>query len=231
MKARKKRILKVVLYSIILISYALGFLVIFNIKGVLGIGYYSEERNYTINVDEGSYGIHVDIWARHRSQYEHNFGYSISAFSAGDIELVGITNLFYQVMTSFATKRFGDLNFSTPRGSYSYDGITLLYYGDNLTFSGYADITIKVNNLNEMHRIAFDIGIFIALDGVVLNYEWGNLSTWLNVIYLSFTFIPATLLYRSIKKIRFDRWYSEEIKVRDNVFFENLTKKKTYEED
>lgn len=231
MKARKKRILKVIIYSILLVSYGLGFIVIFNLKAVLGIGYYYEDKNYTVNMDNGSYGINLEIWARHRSQNEHNFGYSITAFSAGEVDLVGIVNLFYQVMTSSTLKRYGDLNFSTPRLSYSGDGVTLLYRGDNFTLSGYADIAINVNSINEMHRITFVIGTLITLDGEDINYEWGNISTWLNVIYLAFTIIPLTLLYRSIKKIRFSMWYSEDLKSRDDVFFNILSKKKKYEED
>ena len=62
------------------------------------------------------------------------------------------------------------------------------------------------------------------MDGAAINYEFGNTSTWVNVIYLSCTVIPLTLLYRSIKKLKFMKWYSDDIRDRDEILYKELTK-------
>jgi hypothetical protein len=233
LKAQKKNILKVVLYSILLVSYLLGFIVVFNIRLVLGIGVYQGEKNFTVDINGNPCGLNVEIWARHRNELEHYYGYTLTAFSNGNVDLVGISNLSYTLRTASSIKQVVDQNLDPPIKSYSYDPntITRLNGGDNLTINGYANIIFQVNNVNEMYQIPIHIGLFIALNGNSIDYEWGNISIWIDVIYLSLTLIPAMFLYRNIKRLRFEKWYNEEIESSDVHFLEILSRKKIYEDD
>lgn len=231
MKAINKRIFLIFLYTSLLVSYLLGFLVVFNLKDVIGIGHYYGQEDFTINLDGTTCGLNVEMYAYHHSSYEHYYGYTLTPFSNGEVELEGITYLSYRVATATALKQILDTNYSVPILFHSVDDFTRLYQNDNLTIHGYANITFKINDVFETHKISIDYGIIIELDGDVLNYEWGNISTWLNVIYLSFTVIPIMLLYRSIKYIKFDTWYNKELEIRDTEFFNRLGKKKNHQND
>ena len=236
MKAQNKQILKVVLYSILLLSYALGFIVVFNLKDVLGIGHYQKEKNFTVDINGSSCGLNVELWARHQNEYEHYYGYTLTAFSHGDVGLIGISYLSYTLGTSSSLKQLRDESLDPPIKSYSFPStnqlmVTKLYQNNNLTIKGYVDIIFIVNGINETHSIPINIGIFITLDGDALNYEWGNISTWLNTIYLACTIIPATFLYRTVKKIRFNKWYNDDLQTRDDHFFKILGRKKKYVDD
>ena len=224
MKAKHKRLLKIFLCAIIVTGYLLGFATVFNLKNVLGIGSYDGTKSFTTSVDEGTGGLYIELYAQHDSQLYHYYGYEITTFSNGNVEIVGISYAYYFVRTGGMLRQTIQTNFSTPINSLSWDSRTSIRQNNNFTIQGYADVIFLVDNINETHRIAIDIGIIIELDGEVINYEWGNISTLLNVIYLTLTVIPATFLYRNIKAYRFEKWYSEEIEERDERFFKILSK-------
>ena len=228
MKKRNKERLKIAVYATIIVLYVFGFVLIFNFKMIFGIGYYHNEENFTTAYSGGSGGLNLKIFARHVQYNEHNYGIEITAFSTPDSDLIGITYLEYRLATDTVVKRILALSYSIPVPSYSRGYLTpvrtSLFQNDNLTCKGFADVIFKVNGINETYRITFDIGIFIELDGEEINYD-ANALTWINVIYLTCTVIPLTLLYRSIKKLKFLKWYSEEIKERDELFLKELRKK------
>ncbi|TFG23843.1 MAG: hypothetical protein EU533_02750 [Promethearchaeota archaeon] len=226
MKAKNKKIFTAAIYAIILIAYFIGFSVVFNIKNVLGIGHYYGEKDFSINMDGASCGLNIEMYAIHRSLYEHDFGYMITTFSNGDVELEGIEYLFYTVRSPSSIKRFLDTSYNPPIHTHSVNARTRLYQSDNLTIQGHANVTFKINDVFETRTISFDLGIIIELDGEVINYEFGNISTWLNVLYISFTVVPMMLFYRSIRRLKFDTWYNDEFEVRDKKFFEILSRKK-----
>ena len=225
MKARNKVRLKITFYAIIITLYVFGFGLVFNYKQVLGIGYYHNEKDFTTTYSGGNGGLNLKIHALHIKENDHNYGVEITAFSTPDSHLVGISYLDYEISTT-VTKKILTMNYSIPIPTYSFsDPLTLLSKNDNLTCKGFADIIFKVDDVNETHRISFDIGIIIELDGGAINYELGNASTWVNVIYLSCTVIPLTFLYRNVKQLKFLKWYSEEIRERDELLYKELSKK------
>ncbi|MHA1822962.1 MAG: hypothetical protein ACTSXN_07735 [Promethearchaeota archaeon] len=224
MKSRNKVRLKIAIYSIILVLYLIGFGLVFNYKQVLGIGYYHNEKDFTTT--DG--GINLKIYALHMNYEDHYYGIEITAFSTPASHLVGIKSLDYEISTTI-TKKILTTNYSIPITTYSIGYSprlqTKLFQYDNLTCKGFADILFRVNDINVIQRISFDIGIIIKLDGVVLSYNLGDASIWVNVIYLSCTVIPLTLIYRSIKTLKFMKWYSEEIRERDELLYIELSKK------
>ncbi len=228
MKARNKEKLKILLYSIILVVYILGFVLIFNYKTIFGIGYYHNDKNFTTTYSGGTGGVDLEIYALHIGALDHYYGIEITAFSSTDSHLEGISYLDYRITTS-VTKKLLATNYSSPITTYSIGYFprltTKLKQNDNLTCKGFADIVFKVNDINEMHRISFEISIIITMDGEAINYEFGNLSTWINVIYLSCTAIPLALLLRSVKSLRFLKWYSDDIRERDELFHSKLLNK------
>ena len=228
MRAHNRIRLKIAIYTTILVLYLFGFSILFNYKTVFGIGYYHNEKNFTTTYSGGSGGLNVKIFARHIQYNEHGYGIEISAFSTPDSHLIGITYLNYRLATDTVAKRILATNYSipVPIDSLGYGAPirTELYQNDNLTCKGFADILFKVNNISEMHRISFDIGIIIRLDGDAINYNEISL-TWINVIYLTCTVIPLFLVYKSFKKLRFMKWYSDEIRERDELFHAKLTDK------
>ena len=227
MKARNRTRLKIAIYAIILALYISGFVLVFNYKQILGIGYYHDEKNFTTTHSGGSGGLKLEIYALHVGYNDHNYGVRITAFSTPDSHLVGITYLDYRLATS-VLKKILTVNYSIPITTYSYGYTppikTVLFQNNNLTCKGFADIIFKVNDIDEIHKVSFDIGIIIRLDGDAINYNEIAL-TWINVIYLTCTVIPLSLLYKSIKNLRFLKWYSEEIRERDELFHRELSKK------
>ncbi len=228
MKVRNKVKLKIAIYAAILVLYVVGFVLIFNYKTILGIGYYHNEKNFTITYNGGSGGLNLKIYAQHIQYDDHRYGLEITAFSTPDSDLIGITYLDYRLATQSVAKRIVALNYSIPVSTYSIGyGTPLrtrLFQNNNLSCKGIADVIIKVNDVEEIHRISFDIGIIIKLDGEALAYD-ANALTWVYVIYLGCTMIPITLLYRSYKKLRFMKWYSEDLRERDDIFRRKITEK------
>ena len=208
--------------------YILGFVLIFNYKTIFGIGYYHNDKNFTTTYSGGTGGVDLEIYALHIGALDHYYGIEITAFSSTDSHLEGISYLDYRITTS-VTKKLLATNYSSPITTYSIGYFprltTKLKQNDNLTCKGFADIVFKVNDINEMHRISFEISIIITMDGEAINYEFGNLSTWINVIYLSCTAIPLTFLLRSVKTLKFLKWYSDDIRERDELFHAKLLNK------
>lgn len=229
MKARNKEKLKIAIYSIVLLAYLLGFVAIFNYKQILGIGSYKGNESFTTPYSAGNGGVKLEIYALHIGYNDHYYGIKLDAFSNPDSHLVGISYLDYRIATSI-TKEVQAINYSTPVRSYSLGYSpreqTRLYQYDNLTCKGFVGIMFRVNDIDEIHRIQIEIGIIIKMDGEAINYELGNLSTWVNVIYLSCTAIPVILLHRSIKSFRFMKWYTEEMRDRDKEFSQKMREKK-----
>ena len=233
MNRRKKGILKVVIYSILLVSYILGFVAVFNSRQILGIGFYDGNKNFTTDINGNSCGLKVELYAHYHSGANHYYGYKMTAFSSGDVGLVGISNMSFRLETNSSLKQVVDRSLNPPRISYAFDSepaTTNLNKNDNLTIKGYANVIFKVNNVNETQKISINIGIIIKYDGGEIFYFWDLLVIWLEVIYLALTAIPFTLLYRSIKKMRFEKWYSEELQYRDENFLNKLEKKKKRED-
>ena len=191
-----------------------------------GIGYYTNDKNFTTTYSGGTAGVDLEIYPLHIGALDHYYGIEMTAFSSTDSHLEGITYLDYRITTS-VTKKLLTTNYSSPITTYSVVYFprlqTKLKQGDNLTCRGVADIRFKVNYINEMDRISFEISIIITMNGEGINYEYGNLSTWINVIYLSCTAIPLAFLVRSIKSLRFLKWYSDDIRERDELFHAKLT--------
>ena len=227
MKARNKVKLKIAIYTGILVLYLLGFAAIFNYKTIFGIGYYPAEKNYSTTYSGGSGGLNIKMFARQISYDDHKYGLEITAFPATDSDSVGITYLDFRLATDTVTKKHLSTNYSIPVPTYSigYETTarTRLFQRDNLTCIGFADVIFIVNDVEEIHRVYFDIGIVIQLDGEAIEYDKIAL-TWINVIYISCTAIPLVFLYRSYKNLRFMKWYSEEIRERDELFRDKLRK-------
>ncbi len=228
MKARNKEKLKILIYSIILVVYILGFVLIFNYKQILGIGYYQDDKKFTTTYSGGTGGVDLEIYALHIGYLQHYYGIEITAFSSTDSHLEGITYLYYRITTS-VTKKLLTTNYSSPITTYTigyYPRLTTnLRQEDNLSCKGFADIAFKVNDINEIHRVSFEINVIILMDGEAINYIYGNLSTWINVIYLGCTAIPLAFLLRSVRSLRFLKWYSDDIRERDDLFHEKLMNK------
>ena len=225
MIARNKEKLKILVYSIILVVYILGFVLLFNYKTILGIGYYHNEKNFTTTYSGGSGGLNVKIFARHIQYNDHEYGIEITPFSTPDSHLMGITYLDYRLAAGTVDKRILATNYSIPVPTYSlgYGAPirTKLFQNNNLTCKGFADVVFKVDNIDETYRISFEIGVIIKLDGDAINYNEIALI-WVNVIYLTCTLIPLGLLFKSIKKFKFLKWYSDDIRDRDELFHEKL---------
>jgi hypothetical protein len=230
LKTKYKRILKITLFAFISVGYVLGFAVIFNLKSVLGIGSYEGNKNFYYSTDGSTGGVNVDLYATHRSNLYHDFGYIISAYANGEMELVGLTYANYYVRTGGSLHEFMDVNFTSPRRIITFEDIASIRAGQNYTIKGYVDVIFTINNIDETHRIPIDIGIVIQLDGEQIQYNWMTISIWLDVFYLSFTVIPMLLLYRNIKAYRFEKWYNEELKEKDQKFLKILSKENENDE-
>jgi len=228
MKARNKERIKIVIYAVILVAYIWGFVVVFNYKQIFGIGYYRDEKTFSTTHSGGTGGVNLEIYATHIGATDHQYGIKITAFSNPDSDLEGISYLDYRIATS-NPKWILTENYSVPITTYSYGydppKVAQFLQYDNLTCKGFADIIFKVNDIDEMHRISFEIGIIIKMDGEAINYELENALTWVNVIYLSCTAIPLTFLFRSIRSYRFLKWYTEEMREADEIFRRELSRK------
>jgi hypothetical protein len=222
LKAKTKRILKVVIWSFILLGYILGFGIIFNLRDVLGIGYYNQDKSILVDSGEIHGGLNVKIHAHSTYDYYHDYSLTLTPFSTGDTDLEGISYLYFRFETLTGLLLLIDNNYSPPLHTYFADGEAKLYANSNLTCKGYGDVIFKVDGVNETVRIFIDVGVIITLDGDLIGYEWGNISILLNVIYLSFTVVPITFLFRNMKRLKFEKWYSPEIKERDEKFFKIL---------
>lgn len=222
MKARNKRIIKIILYSGIVVGYVLGFAIIFNLRYVIGVGSYTGDKTFNTSINGSSGGLTIDMYAQHRTELYHRYGYDINTFSTGDVEVLGISSADYRVRTGERLQQSVQTNYSNPLKSYSWDGYSTISGGQNYTVIGVVDVIFVVDSVNVTRQILIDIGIIIELDGNSIDYEWNNISIWVNVIYLSLTVIPLALLYRNIKALKFEKWYSKEIEERDQKFFKIL---------
>ena len=200
--------------------------IIFNLRVYLGIGYYSVEDNFVNVYPEGTVGINVRLSINHQegSQY-HGIG-TISTISSGNIEGVGISNLTYSINVNSGLLRYGNENWDPSINNYKIEFTTSLSKDDNVTLKGSAYISFEISGIPQTDMINYAVSDLILFSVVEIYNNWEVLLIWVEVFYVIFIIILGFAAYRIYKRIRFNLWYTEDMKKKDEEFFEILLKKK-----
>jgi hypothetical protein len=178
-----------------------------------------------VNFSTGSGGINLKLYAKHYRVLDHDYGIKITPFSSKNVDVIGICYLSLRVDSKISVYHVFNINYTWPIKYYVYEERSPLYENDNLSCKGFADVIFYMNSINETYRINFDSWIKIVYNGATIDFNWGNLFIWIEVIYFSFIIWPLSLLYKSISAIRFNRWHTKEMKQRDEIFFKILEKR------
>lgn len=236
MKPKTKRKMKIIIISIILVLYLFSFVIVYNLKEILGIGYYFGEKNFNMNLSSGSGGVNVKLNVVQDRYQRHDYTVKITPISSDNVNIVGISYLNCLIGTQSSSKYYVHSNYTIPLNYYRFSSETILILNDNFSCQGFADIIFTVNSVNETERFYYSVGIIITLGGDWIEYVWGNLYIWILVIYFVLISVPASFLYTNVKKYRFEKWYKKDLKQRDEIFLKHLDEKqkdiaKMYDED
>ena len=199
---------------------------IFNLKVYLGIGYYSVEDNFVNVYPEGTGGINVRLSINHQEGHQYHGIGTISTISSGNIEGIGIRNLTYSIHVNNHLRTFGNENWDPSVNSYKIELTTSLYKDDNVTLKGSAHISFEISGIPQTDTINYTVSDLILFSATEISNNWNVLLVWVEIFYIIFIIILGFAAYRIYKRIRSNLWYTEEMRKKDEEFFEVLTKKK-----
>jgi hypothetical protein len=223
LKVKKIKIVKAVIVGILIIVLVSSFIYVINLKEILGIGFYRASKDFKEDLSEGWGGIELQIYATQVRYSTHDYGIRITLYASENVDILGFDYLNYTISTQSSVKHILLQNYTIPTNiAITVDDRTNLDGGDVLRCFGFADVSYNVSGSIEMIRIYFDLGILISVSGISLNYLWDNALIWIHVIYFSLICLLTVLFFRYLRSIKFDLWYSEELKKHDDIFLKHL---------
>ena len=132
----------------------------------------------------------------------------------------------YSIYVDSGLQRFGNENWDPSINNYKIYLTTSLSKDDNVTLKGSAYISFEISGIPHTDMINYTVSDLILFSVVEIYNNWEVLLIWVEVLYVIFIIILGFAAYRIYKKIKFNLWYTEEMRKKDEEFFEVLRKER-----
>jgi len=196
-----------------------------NFREVIGIGHYNANVNFNHSFSEGTGGLNVEFDLVLASNYKYTANLDFNVISTGSVGTIGITSIEYDIYRFFISQTLisRDFSYDPPRNSLHTNHFNLILERDNeIYLSGEAFVKFLVEGVEQEVSIEFEIMILITLSSGDVSYVWNLAEVWLVVIDGIIITVLVIVLARTIRHIKFDKWYTEEHKKEDEEFFEKM---------
>ena len=159
------------------------------------------------------------------SNYKYTADLDFNVISTGSVQIIGITSIEYSIYRFFISQTliYRLYSYDPPISSLHRNHINLILERDNeIYLSGEAFVKFLAGGVEQEVLIEFELMIFITLSSGDVSYFWNLAEVWLVVIDGIIITVLVIVLGRSIRHIRFNKWYTEDHKKEDDEFFEKM---------
>lgn len=205
--------------------------VIHNIVDVLGLGRYNLNQDFNHSFTQGTGGVNVNFYLEITQEDRYIVKVDFNTISTGSIDPVGVVQLDYAIYKNDDAEIYVNQTFSTPSNS-----IVKTHYNlqcekfDVVTCTGGANIRFLENSIEKEVSIDYVLSTVITTTSVEISNNWFVISMWLLVFDFGVIGYLVVLIAKTIRRIQFDKWYTEEHKKTDEEFFKKI-RKRLEEED
>lgn len=201
--------------------------VIFKFDEILGIGYYSVDRDYRINYSGGYGELNMDMELdRIRPEW---YSYYLSCYlsSSDNVEIIGISLFNTSIYVDGSRVIYNNFNWEPPRASYSYSSSVKLMQHGGFTWNGSAMVQFIVDDIIQNETISFDLSAGISMS--TLDYYHMDLLSYVLLFVWIISFVLVPLILKAIIQPHFGLQLDEEEKARRKKYFEFLKERKVEE--
>ncbi|MFX1234352.1 MAG: hypothetical protein ACFFBY_07285 [Promethearchaeota archaeon] len=199
--------------------------VLYNLSELLNLGNYSKTEDYNIDLGAGTGGINADFLLGLTYDDRYRGTITFNVHSTGSVGTIGITSIDYDIKANGQTKAHYDNNFNPPRLSFQNTHNNLnLDKDDVVTCEGSAMVRFLVGGIEQDTVIFFENDIIITISSFEIEYTWDIVEIWLQIFDYIAIFASVIFLARTIRIIKFEKEYTEDMRKDDEEFFEKIRK-------
>jgi hypothetical protein len=188
-------------------------------------------QDFNHSFTQGTGGVNVNLYLELTQDDRYIAKVNFNTISTGSIEPVGVVHIEYIIYKNEDAEIYVNQTFGTPANS-----IGKIHYNlqceklDVVTCTGEANIRFLENSIEKEVSINYLLSTVIATTSVEISNNWFVISMWL--IFFDFGVIGylVIVIAKTIRRIQFDKWYTEEHKKTDEEFFKKI-RKRLEEED
>ncbi len=221
-----------VIIAIFLIILCLSLIpVIHNIVDVLGLGRYNLNQDFNHSFTQGTGGVNIHLYLELTQDDRYIAKVNFNTISTGSIDPVGIVHLEYSIYKNEDAEIYLNQTLVTPTNS-----IAKIHYNlqcakfDVITCTGEVNIRFLENSIEKEVSIDYVLSVVITTTSVEISNNWFVISMWLLVLDFGIVGYLVVIIAKTIRRIQFDKWYTEEHKKTDEAFFKKI-RKRLEEED
>ena len=218
-------VISLIIFCIILIP------VIHNIVDILGLGRYNLYQDFDHSFTQGTGGVNVNFYLELTQDDRYIAKVNFNTISTGSIEPVGILHLEYSIYKNEDAEFYVNQTLGTPENS-----IGKIHYNlkcekfDVITCTGDANIRFLENSIEKEVSIDYVLSAVITFTSVEISNNWFIISMWLILLDCGIMGYLVIVLAKTIRRIQFEKWYTEDHKKTDEAFFKKI-RKRIEEED
>jgi len=199
---------------------------LYNLRIILGIGYYNINNDFNHDLVGGTGGLNIDFDLTLTEDDRYTGVVNFNTISSGSVDAIGIISIVYNIYSDSQTIAFYTNSFDPPRIVLRRTHNNLHCERDNeIKCEGTATVRFMVGAVEQEEIINFELSVIITLSSTEIEYSWDVMIVWLQIFDYIVIFALILLLARTVRRIKFDKEYTEEMRKEDEEFFENIRKK------
>ena len=198
---------------------------LYNLTQLLGIGHYniSDDFNNDLGGGTGGLSINFDLTLTVDDRYTGVINFN--TISSGSVSAIGIISIVYNIYKDSQTLAFYTNSFDPPRIMLRRTHNSLNCERDNqIKCEGTATVRFLVGAVEQEEVINFELSVIITISSIEIEYSWDVMVVWLQIFDYIVIIALILLLARAIRRIKFEKQYTEEMRKEDEEFFENIRK-------
>lgn len=204
-----------------------------NLRVYLGIGYYSVENSFVNVYPEGIGGIYVRLNINYQSGNRYQGTGTISTLSVGNIQRMGLINLTYYLYVNDFLYTAGSENYDPVINTFKIEQLMHANKNNNVSLRGSANLSFEISGTPQNDTINFLVSYIIPYSDYELSRSFSSfeiLILWVEFFLIVFIIILGYFAVKAVKTIRFDLYYTDEMRKSNEEFFRKLAQKKRREE-
>jgi hypothetical protein len=221
---KKNRNQLIVIISL-LVSFILLLPILYNFKLVLGIGYYHNNNDFNNDLVGGTGGLNINFDLVLTIDDRYTGTVNFDTISSGSVDQIGIISISYTIYKDSQILVPYSNSFDPPINVFQRTHNNLNCEKDNIIkCQGTATVKFLVGTVEQEEVINFELRIIITLSSVEIEYTWDVIIVWLQIFEYIVIFALILILVKIIRRIKFDKQYTEDMKKEDEEFFDNIRK-------
>ncbi len=187
------------------------------------IGHYNTNKDFNISLSGGTGGLNIDFDIDLTSDDRYTGIITCRTISSGSVQRIGIISISYNIYRDVQLIVHFEDSYSTPIITFQKTHINLRgERNSELKCIGTANVKFLVGEIEQEEIIDFDLSILITVSSGDISYFWRIAEIWLLIFDAIAITVLILILAKVIRRIRFEKWYTEEHKKEDEEFFKKV---------